>query len=276
MPTVPVGELDLWSLRAPPPVGGPSGLAAGELDREEHERAAAFVRPHDRLQYLAAHIALRRLLAAYTGMPPDRMRFGRDGPGGRRGRPTLLGAPVPLHFSLSHSHGLVLFGVASTPVGVDVQRVPSRETTELCLSKLHPQERAELVRLAADARPLVFGRLWTRKEAYLKGLGTGLARSPAADYLGEHRGGAAPARPTGWTVRNVPAAPGHVAATALRTEEEHRITVRRLPPECLYVRDPADAARAIAAVPEETTNEDEKGVGPPCRPRPPGPMSTTG
>lgn len=268
-----VGKLDLWSLRPPRTDDGPRTMATAELDEDERRRAAGFVRPLDRLQYVAAHIALRRLLAAYTGVAPGRVRLGRDpvrGRGGRRGRPVVLDAPVPLHFSLSHSHGLVLLGVAATPVGVDVQRVPSSVTAALCLPKLHPLEREELARLDDEHRPLAFGRLWTRKEAYLKGLGTGLGRRPAADYLGDERGvGATSGRPPGWVVRNVPTATGHVAAAALLAEVDHRARVFGLPAKCLYVRE-ADATELIAAAGAVVQTQEvvemriERGVGAPC------------
>ncbi|MFF9852787.1 4'-phosphopantetheinyl transferase family protein [Streptomyces litmocidini] len=270
---IPAGELDVWSLRPPHTEDGPVTMATGELDENERRRADAFLRPSDRLQYVAAHIALRRLLAAYTGVAPERVRLGGDPAcdhGGRRARPAMLDAPIPLHFSLSHSHGLVLFGVAATPVGVDVQRVPSPVTAGLCLPRLHPAEQEELARLPDEERPSAFGRLWTRKEAYLKGLGTGLGRSPAADYLGERRGAAAPVRPSGWIVRNLPTAPGHVAAAAVLAEADHRATVRTLPAECLYVKDAAGAVELFAAAETAAATQEviematEREVGTPC------------
>ncbi|MFF8379983.1 4'-phosphopantetheinyl transferase family protein [Streptomyces sp. NPDC015661] len=211
---VPDAGLHVWILRLPAtdesvPIGLPP-----ELDEAEAERAGSFVRPRDRQRYVVAHLALRRLLARYTGIPPGRIRLGRSG--GPRGKPLLLDAPVPLHFSLSHSHGLIAIGVAGQPVGVDVQALPSPERVEACLPALHPAEREELSALPAAERRVAFGRLWTRKEAFLKGLGTGLARPAAADYLGE-RG--TPGRPRGWTVRDLPTHPGYAAATALRTPD---------------------------------------------------------
>ncbi|MFF1481957.1 4'-phosphopantetheinyl transferase family protein [Streptomyces sp. NPDC058301] len=181
------------------------------LDEMEAARAASYVSVRDRIQYVAAHATLRGLLAGYTGLEPGRIVLGRgEGP---CGKPQLIDPPVPLHFNLSHSHGLIAIGVAADPVGVDVQRVPSPEAVEMVLPRLHPQEREELRALPDTERAVAFARLWTRKEAYLKGLGTGLTRSPAADYLGDRN---APGRPHGWTVRNVPVQPGYAAAAALR------------------------------------------------------------
>ncbi|WP_197287797.1 4'-phosphopantetheinyl transferase family protein [Streptomyces apocyni] len=236
------GDLHLWALRQPWTDEGSTVMVKSELDDAELERAASFVQPHDRLLYLSAHIALRRLLAAYVGIPPAHLRLGRapcPGCGGPHGRPVVLDTDLPLHFSLSHSHGLAIFGVATSPVGVDVERVPSLETAELCLPALHPEEQAELARLPEAELPVSFGRLWTRKEAYLKGIGTGLSRDLAADYLGEREDGVSD-RPKGWVVRSVTGYPSHVTAAALLTDDDHCTTARRLPTECLYIEDASE------------------------------------
>ncbi|WP_367322393.1 4'-phosphopantetheinyl transferase superfamily protein [Streptomyces sp. HUAS ZL42] len=208
-----------------------------ELDDSEVRRAELFVRPKDRVQYLSAHIALRRILAASTGYPPGLLRLGREaGPvrSLRTSRPVLRHPPVPVHFSLSHSHGLILIGTAATAVGVDVQRTPTIEAVQVCGPALHPAEWRELLALPEARRPVTFAQLWTRKEAYLKGLGTGLGRRPALDYLGVGTDADAPPGPPGWIVRDVPAGPHHAAAAALAVPAEPLITLRTLPVACLY------------------------------------------
>ncbi|WP_410537962.1 4'-phosphopantetheinyl transferase family protein [Streptomyces sp. KL2] len=238
------GRLDLWLLRQPWTRLPGDPLVVSELDEGELARAESFVRAHDRLLYLSAHIALRRLLAAYLRTRPRDVRLVREpcpGCGGPHGRPAVAGEPPPLHFSLSHSHGLALFGVAAEPVGVDVEKLPTQETVRLCGPVLHPAEQEELARLEPHERPRAFGRLWTRKEAYLKGIGTGLGRSLSADYLGEYGGPDAPRGPAGWTVRNVPCGSSHVrhvAAAAVRGTAVRRTAVRWLPADCLYAQDP--------------------------------------
>ncbi|MFH8570254.1 4'-phosphopantetheinyl transferase family protein [Streptomyces sp. NPDC017993] len=237
--TVGPGELHLWALRRPWTGEEPPPMATGELDANERERAASFVRPQDRLLYVSAHIALRRVLARYLGIEPARIVFGRapcPGCAGPHGRPVLLNAPRPPHFSLSHSQGLALIAVAGVPVGVDAQRVPSLETTDLCLPGMHPREQKEIAELPLEERPSGFAELWTRKESYLKGLGSGLGRELTADYLGCD----ILARPAGWTVANVPGGPGHAAAVALLTGADHRATARTLPTRCLYADDATD------------------------------------
>lgn len=231
-------ELALWLLRSPSPDSAAAArLAVSELDDAEVRRAELFVRPADRVQYLSAHIALRRILADATGHPPERLLLGPE-PGSPRPhrtmRPVLRHPPMPVHFSLSHSHGLILIGTAATAVGVDVQRTPTIEAVQVCGPALHPAEWRELLALPEARRPATFAQLWTRKEAYLKGLGTGLSRRPALDYLGVGTDADAPPGPPGWIVRDVPAGPHHAAAAALAVPAEPHITLRTLPEACLY------------------------------------------
>ncbi|WP_092627504.1 4'-phosphopantetheinyl transferase family protein [Actinopolyspora mzabensis] len=232
------GWLHLWLLRQPwtEPPGAP--LQTGELDESERQRASAFLRPHDRLLYLTAHIALRRILAAYLDTVPGEVRLSRTSCpacGGLHGKPVMVG--TPLHYSLSHTSGLALFGVATEPVGVDVEVLPSEETVEMCSPALHPDEQAELARYPSARRQLPFGRLWTRKEAYLKGLGTGLCRDLAADYLGRADDGPAPSAPPGWVVDNIACGSehvNHVAAAAVVDGVSRPTNARWLPADCLY------------------------------------------
>lgn len=239
--TVPHNELHLWMLCPPRTESAARLMTVSELDGHERERAASFDRVRDRLLYEAAHIALRRVLAAYLGVHPRDVRFGREpcpGCGGPHGRPVVADPPFPLHFSLSHSHGLALIAVSVNPVGVDVEQLPSAASVDLCTPALHPAEQEEIASQPTEARRRAFARLWTRKEAYLKAIGTGLGRDLSADYLGEREGSGAPQGPAGWTVRNVPSGSrhtGHFAATAFQGAEDHWCTVRRLPAHSLCI-----------------------------------------
>ncbi|WP_159400924.1 4'-phosphopantetheinyl transferase family protein [Streptomyces sp. NRRL B-24484] len=213
--------MDLWLVR-PDQLPDRDELAA--LDETERRRAMSFRRPADRALYVSAHLALRRLLAAHLGSTPQEVLLVRD----RGGRPALPGDPPPLHFSLSHSAGLALLGVAPVPIGVDVQRIPPPSTVDLCSLRFHPAEQAELAAQPQSAKARYFTWLWTRKEAYLKGIGVGLRRSLAADYLGAG-GPAAPAGPAGWTVADVPCEDHYVASVAVPAGASLPVTLRRLP-----------------------------------------------
>ncbi|MFI8827789.1 4'-phosphopantetheinyl transferase family protein [Streptomyces sp. NPDC053431] len=208
------------------------------LDARERERAAAFVRAEDRALYTVAHVALRTVLGELLGVRPEDLTFTREpcpcceAP---HGRPALAVTPVPpLHFSLSHTRGRILIATAPVPVGADVERRPEPAAVRDLLSVLHPGERAEIeaagteatgIEPAGDgeARAAAFGRIWARKEAYLKGLGTGLGRAPHLDYVGGEAVGRAEGassanrHPAGWALFDLPCGPAHHGAVALKS-----------------------------------------------------------
>ncbi len=73
---------------------------------------------------------------------------------------------------------MAAFAVGRSPLGVDIEAVePGRE---LPWNVLHPDEGAWLAGLDAGDRDRSFALLWAVKEAYLKALGTGLAREPSS------------------------------------------------------------------------------------------------
>ncbi|MFC0599210.1 4'-phosphopantetheinyl transferase family protein [Streptomyces palmae] len=211
------GPPQMWALNVPVYGASPEGEAPDKvLDAAERERAAAFVRAEDQVRYRAAHSGLRFLLGAYLDLEPAAVPFIREpcpGCGKPHGRPAVAGAP--LHFNMSHAGDLVLFAFAGTPIGADVERLQPVEVVDQVSPSLHARERAELAALPAAERPAAFARCWTRKEAYLKGLGTGLSRDPALDYLGT---GPQPVPVGAWTLFDLPLdhlAPGYAGACAV-------------------------------------------------------------
>ncbi|MFE0640082.1 4'-phosphopantetheinyl transferase family protein [Streptomyces sp. NPDC058877] len=212
----------VWVLPVPPSASV-NEFDLTVLDEDEHRRVAAFIRDADRALYAFAHIALRTVLSHLTGVAPGELRFARDPCpccGKPHGRPVLTtGAP---EFSLSHTRGLVVIGTASTPIGVDAETVPAPEAAEQLAKVLHPAERAELEASRPEARPGVFARLWSRKEAYLKGLGTGLGRDLAADDV---RHGV-----EGWQLADLAAGPDHAAAVAVASSTPCGVSVHHALP----------------------------------------------
>lgn len=186
------------------------------LDDRERRRADALLRPRDRRAFIAAHLLLRQLLGRRLGCAPGEIAYGRQRCpvcGGPRGRPVLDPPQPALHFSLSRSGDMVLVALAAVAVGVDIQRVSDRETQKEVTPLLHPAEELEIAGAPAEEQTRTFTRIWTRKEAYLKGVGTGLAHELSREYLGnEERAGP----PAGWIVCELPAHESYIAAVAWR------------------------------------------------------------
>lgn len=214
-------DVQVWALRVPSVSSSSVDLSA--LDEEERRRMGTFVHDADRVRYGFAHAALRTILAALTGSAPELLRFARASCpccGGPHGRPVL--ASSALEFSLSYSQDLVLIGAASDPIGVDVEPVPQLEVVEQLAKALHPAECEEVEAALPEDRPAVFARLWARKEAYLKGLGTGLGRDAAADDV---RGDL-----PGWCLTDLPVDDGYAAALAVGSPMPSTVRVHRALP----------------------------------------------
>jgi 4'-phosphopantetheinyl transferase len=152
----------------------PDAVAAARalLTPDELERADRFVFPEHRRRFALARAGLRRVLAAYLDEDPAALRFVL----GPQGKPALAGRAA-LEFNLSHSHELALCGVKrGRELGVDVEWM--RELTDcLGIARTHfaESERRALAATPPAERALVFFRIWTRKEAFIKALGTGLS-----------------------------------------------------------------------------------------------------
>lgn len=144
------------------------------LEPGELERADRFYFDRDRHGFIITRATLRLLLGGALGLHPRQLRF-RYGP---CGKPLLIGAEADggVHFNVSHSHELALIALAAgRHVGVDVEFIrpqPADAPTEQFFS---PREADALRALPAPQRQQAFFAAWTRKEAFIKALGAGLA-----------------------------------------------------------------------------------------------------
>ncbi len=168
LPALGPGEVHLWlaDLDATP------DELQGWLSGEEQARAASFHQERDGRRSGSARAILRGLLGAYLGVPPGVVPLGRDA----SGKPRLLGGAQPLEFNLSHSSGRALYAFArGTPLGVDLEgpEAAPPEPRLLAAAYFHPDEVARLG--AGPGATQRFLALWTRKEAFGKARGDGLA-----------------------------------------------------------------------------------------------------
>lgn len=146
--------------------------ATRELSREELHRASRLRFPEHRRCFLRAHLALRRVLARFCHRPPPELRFRQD----EQGKPALADLANPPHFNLSHSGNYAAIAVCEeAPVGVDCEafrEVPDAQA--LAQRFFAAEEQRQLAGLNGDALHRAFLRIWTAKEASLKGIGLGL------------------------------------------------------------------------------------------------------
>jgi 4'-phosphopantetheinyl transferase len=123
---------------------------------------------------------VRFLLSRYLGIPAAEIRFECQP---SRSRNWLHNKPARLRFNLSHSAGLALIAVsADHRLGIDIEKIRADVyITALAERFFSIRERAGLRALPDHLRVPGFFACWTRKEAFLKGTGNGLA-FPLADF----------------------------------------------------------------------------------------------
>lgn len=197
---------------------------AATLSPDERDRAARFVFERDRRRFVAARGLLRRLLGARLGVEAGRLRFGY----GARGKPFLAGddAGAGVTFNVAHSQDHALFVIASgVELGADIEVIrPLRDALVIAECHFSPFERSRLLALPPDERDVAFFLCWTRKEAYIKALGAGLAHpleafsvslapGEPARLLQDH----AAVNGTPWSLHDLSRLPTYAAAVAVET-----------------------------------------------------------
>lgn len=195
----------------------------GLLDDEELRRGNRLLDGKKRERFLVGRGLLREILADLTGGDPRRVGLVE----GEFGKPYLAaqqGADA-LNFNVSHAGGKLLVAIChGAEVGVDLEEVRQdlafRPMAERYFSI---REREELFGLDPRRQLAAFYRCWTRKEAYLKGAGSGFSRPStgfdvsllpgAPPALLAHRGD--PEEVKRWSIVDLPVPDGYCAALAI-------------------------------------------------------------
>jgi 4'-phosphopantetheinyl transferase len=165
-----VNDVDVWvaDLDALPPT--PEDWSV--LSPDEAERAHRFRFDRHRNRFVRCRALLRQLIAEKTGGDAAAIAFRY----GNYGKPEVDG----IHFNVSHSENLAAIALThDRPVGIDVEAIDvTREVLPLARTAFSPAERAAIAAMTSEQQIAAFFRGWTRKEAYLKLLGTGFSLSP--------------------------------------------------------------------------------------------------
>lgn len=123
---------------------------------------------------------------------------------GAFGKPQLKDHPE-VHFNLSHCRSGVMCVVDDSPVGCDIECIPSAPDEDVMRAAFSEDERSRI--LTSKNPPLEYASLWTKKEAFVKMTGQGIAEadlpnllhSPAA-LAAEFIQGSNPEKGYAWTI----------------------------------------------------------------------------
>lgn len=190
------------------------------LSPDEGARAARFRHETHARRFINARGTLRTLLGRYLDRDPSGIQFRYTA-----GKPALADpGREPLHFNLAHADELALFAfTTAAEVGVDVERVAALpDARDIAVHYFAPDEIGQFMRAPDEAA--AFFRCWTRKEAFVKATGTGLAHplhaftvtvsadEPAAVVaVGDD-----PMEAPRWFMHHLEPAPGFLGAVAVR------------------------------------------------------------
>ncbi len=230
------GALDVVRLGLRPAVAGlgpESGRDSMEisdvLSKDELERAGRLVVAGKRSQFVAARVGLRRTLGLICKQEPGELRFSVS----EHGKPFLEevsgGGRRPC-FNLSHSGDWALLSIASTGrIGCDIEQVrASRPLARIAERFFAPEENRLLLGVSQAELATLFYRGWTRKEAYVKAIGTGLTFSSRrfvvslATGSGRHLLSSEypDERPESWQFFDVDVAAGYDASVCVEVEPQ--------------------------------------------------------
>jgi 4'-phosphopantetheinyl transferase len=144
------------------------------LSEAERTRASRFLFVQDRDRFISGRGILRSILGLYLQQPPSAIVFTYEA----AGKPKLEShnSDRQICFNVSHSHELAVYAFAHQDVGIDVEAVkPERADEKVAEHLFSARELAELRALPPEGRVHGFFNCWTRKEAYIKARGLGLA-----------------------------------------------------------------------------------------------------
>lgn len=225
-----VGEVHLWRLPLKPSAGEITRLW-DSLSDDEQARADRYKIERIRRRFIAARGQLRAILSKYLATTPEQIEFRYQS----LGKPYLAPpwSESSLQFNLSDSHEMALCGITvGNELGTDVERIRDVQNfNELARRYFAKSEIVQLERMELGNRLLGFFNCWTRKEAYLKAVGSGLSFP-----LNKLEVTVAPGQPArlltlngsrrealGWHMDAIVPVPGYVAALAINASIERLV-----------------------------------------------------
>lgn len=208
-------EIHVWIARLDQPALHIKQLAQ-ILSADEYQRSQRFYFKRDSERFVVCRGVLRVILSIYSGVESDQLQFRY----GSHGKPYLSENYCSIQFNLAHSQGLALYAfILGSEIGVDLEYVRYMpDLGEIAARFLSERENSALKQLPEIQRQEAFFHCWTRKEAYIKAIGNGLAY-PLDQF----------------DVSLVPGEPARLLSVAGDPEEGSRWLLKELEPASGYI-----------------------------------------
>jgi 4'-phosphopantetheinyl transferase len=140
------------------------------LSNFEKSRANKFRFEIHKNNYIIRTGILRILLSNYIMCQPNEIEFKI----GEFGKPKLTNSE--LAFNLSHSKSKAIIAFAINPqLGIDIEYIDEKiEAKQIAKNYFSAEDRTQLYALSDEKLANGFFNIWTKKEAFIKAIGTGL------------------------------------------------------------------------------------------------------
>lgn len=170
-----IHTVDIWQVSLDSSVE--TSALCTTLDTHELERYQHLHKNHQ-LSYLISHAACRQILAQYLNLSAAQIKYKKN----QHGKPSL-DHDTPIRFNISHSQKAAIIAISNhAEIGVDIEFNKKKPSWEKIARRFfNPLEVEHLFKQEKTIQEKIFFQIWTRKEAYIKALGTGFA-TPFASF----------------------------------------------------------------------------------------------
>ena len=162
--------VDIWQVITNRDVKDTSALT-DILDQAEFAR---YQKLHHKFQqtYLLSHVACREILASYLNIQANDIVYKKN----QYGKPDL-DHNQSLKFNMSHSHDMAIIAISNnTEIGVDLEFIKRNSSWKKIARRFFSEPEIHfLFNQPEQHQQTLFFQIWTRKEAFIKALGTGFA-----------------------------------------------------------------------------------------------------
>ncbi len=138
------------------------------LDKEKKREFLSATNENRKLSILISQGFAKEKISREYDIPKNDIVFSVSD----RGKPYCKSHPH-IYFSLSHSGNFVAFAVSDKEIGIDIEKL--RPAKDNLVKRVCSQNEIDAIYCSENPH-IKFTEIWTKKEAYLKALGTGIDR----------------------------------------------------------------------------------------------------
>lgn len=169
-----VAYIDVWHSRIDLPEAEIENYVLS-LSAQERERAEKFTFPDKYEEYVVTRGLLKKALAHVLRQAPSEFHF--DYTSSKKPYLPRKYNDQLISFNVSHSHGQALVAISvDRNIGIDIEKIRTDvEYEKLALRFFSMAEHKALMLCPPAERAAAFFATWTRKEAFVKAVGKGIA-----------------------------------------------------------------------------------------------------